>query len=196
MNNRRTLKFSILAAVLALCLPALAAAQYGGRYPDDRNRDYGRYDDRYLRDSVHRLDRLAKDFEHDMDQALDRSRVNGSRREDQINSVVHDFRRAVGDLKSRVGNGRDLNRSANEASRVLQLADQVDRVARPRWFDSRLGSEWSQIQRELRVVIDVYGFGYDGSGRNRNSGWGRDDDYRRRNQNDDWWRRIPFPFPR
>jgi hypothetical protein len=171
-------------------LPALAAAQYGGRYPDNRYPDYGRNDDRYLRDSVHRLDKLAKDFEHDMDQALDRSRVNGSRREDQINSVVHDFRRAAGDLKSRVGNGRDLNRSANEASRVLQLADQVDRVARPRWFDSRLSSEWSQIQRELRVISDVYGYGY------RNGGYGRDDDYRRRNQNDDWWRRIPLPFPR
>src|SRR5262245_27871666 len=184
MNNRHTLRFSIFAAAgLALCLPVMAAAQYGGRYPDN-----GRYDDRYLRDSVHRLDKLAKDFEHDMDQALDRSRVNGSRREDQINAVVHDFRRAAGDLKSRVGNGRDLNRSTNEAARVLQLADQVNRVARPRWFDSQLSSEWSQIQRELRVISDTYGYGY------RNGG--RDDDYRRGNQNDDWWRRIPIPFPR
>src|SRR5215813_2030538 len=191
MNNRHTLRFSILAAAgLALCLPALASAQYGGRYPDDRYPNDGRYDDRYLRDSVHRLDKLAKDFEHDMDQALDRSRVNGSRREDQINAVVHDFRRAAGDLKSRVGNGRDLNRSADEATRVLQLADQVDRVARPRWFDSRLSSEWSQIQRELRVISDTYGYSY------RGGGWGRDDDYRRRNQNDDWRRRVPFPFPR
>ena len=80
----------------------------------------GRYDDRGLRDSVHRLDRLAKDFERDMDRALDRSRANGSRREDQINNQVHQFRDAVGDLKSRVGNGRDLNRSADEARRVLQ----------------------------------------------------------------------------
>ncbi len=191
MTNRHTLRFSIFAAAgLALCLPVLAAAQYGGRYPDDRYPDYGRNDDRYLRDSVHRLDKLAKDFEHDMDHALDRSRVNGSRREDQINAVVHDFRRAAGDLKSRVGNGRDLNRSANEAATVLQLADQVDRVARPRWFDSRLSSEWSQIQRELRVISDSYGSGY------RGGGWGRDDDYRRRNSSDDWWRRVPFPFPR
>ncbi|HKE58956.1 MAG TPA: hypothetical protein VKB46_19730, partial [Pyrinomonadaceae bacterium] len=71
---------------------------------------------------------------------------------------------------------------------VLQLADQVNRVARPRWFDSQLSSEWSQIQRELRVISDTYGYGY------RNGG--RDDDYRRGNQNDDWWRRIPIPFPR
>lgn len=193
MTNRHTLKFSILAAaILALSLPAVAAAQWGGypqnRYPNNR----GRYDERGLRDSVHRLDRLAKDFERDMDRALDRSRVNGTRQEDRINAEVHQFRRAVGNLKSRVGNGRDLNRSADEARRVLEEGQQLDRVARPRWFDGRLVSQWSQIQQELRYIGNVYGFRYNG-------GYGRDDDWRRRNDRndrndrDDWWRRIPFP---
>ncbi len=204
MTNRHTLRFSILAAaVLALCLPAAAAAQWGG-YPDNRypdrypnSRGNGRYDDRSLRDSVHRLDRLAKDFERDMDRALDRSRVNGTEQEDRINAETHQFRNAVGDLKSRIGNGRDLNRGADEARRVLQQAQQVDRIARPRWFDGRLASGWSQIRQELRTLSDIYGFRYNGSS-------GRDDDYRRRdddyrrgdnrnNRNDDWWRRIPFP---
>jgi len=187
MTNRNTLKFSIFAAaILALALPVAASAQWGGRYPDDRDRGYGRYDDRGLRDSVQRLDRLAKDFERDMDRALDHSRSNGTNREDRINDQVHQFRRSVGDLKSRVGNGRDLNRSANEAQRVLQEADQLDRFAR-RGFDGRTASDWSQIQQELRYISSVYGFGY--------GGYGRDDDRRRndRNRNDDWWRRIPFP---
>src|ERR1041384_2141901 len=148
MTNRNTLKFSIFAAaILALALPAAASAQWG-RYPDDRG-GYGRYDDRGLRDSVHRLDRLAKDFEHDMDRALDRSRVNGSSREDRINDQVHQFRSAVGDLKSRVGNGRDLNRSSNEARRVLQDADQLDRFGR-RGLDSRTASEGAQSKQERR----------------------------------------------
>jgi len=190
MSNRHTLKFSILAAAaLALCLPAVAAAQWG--YPDNRGRDYGRYDDRYLRDSVHQLDRLAKDFERDMDRALDRSRANGSQREDRINAEVHEFRNAVGDLKSRVGNGRDVNQSADEARRVLQQASQVDRIARPRWYDGRLSSEWSQIQQQLRVISDAYGFRYSG-GNGTDRGGRRDDDYRR-NNNNDWWRRIPVP---
>lgn len=193
--RKHTLKFSILAAALvALSLPVVAAAQRGrDRYPDNRG-GYGRYDERALRDSAHRLDRLAKDFERDMDRALDRSRANGTSREDRINEQVHQFRRAAGDFKSRVGNGRDLNRSADEARRVLQEAQQVDRIARPRWYDSRLSSQWSAIQRELRFISNVYGFRYDG-------GFGRnDDDWRRndrrrddRNRNDDWWRRIPFP---
>lgn len=184
----------LAAAILALSLPAVAAAQWGGypqnRYPDNRD-NRGRYDDRGLRDSVHRLDRLAKDFERDMDRALDRSRANGSRQEDRINDQVHQFRDAVGDLKSRVGNGRDLNRSANEARRVLDEGRQLNSISRSRWSDGRLASEWSQIQQELRYISDVYGYG-------NNGGYGRDDDWRRNDRNNnrnnnDWWRRIPFP---
>ena len=198
MTNRHTLKFSIFAAaILALALPAAASAQWGGypqdnRYPD--NRGYGRYDDRGLRDSVQRLDRLAKDFERDMDRALDHSRTNGTRREDDINNQVHQFRRSVSDLKSRVGNGRDLNRSENEARRVLQEADDLDRFAR-RGFDGRTSSEWSQIQQELRYISSAYGLGYGGGyGRDRDDDWRRNDrNNRNNNRNNDWWRRIPFP---
>jgi hypothetical protein len=193
------------AALLALFLPTIAAAQWGRDRDRDRDRDwgrggYGRYDERALRDSVHRLDRLAKDFEKNMDRALDRSRANGSQREDRINNQVHQFRDAVGDLKSRIGNGRDLNRSADEARRVLQEGQQVDRIARPRWFDGRLSSDWSQIQRELRFISDVYGFRYNGGygrdddWRRRDGDYRRDDDYRRRSDRiDDVIRRIPFP---
>jgi opacity protein-like surface antigen len=178
MTNRRTLSFSILAAaLLALCLPAVAAAQWN-RYPDNqRNRDYGRngrYDDRYLRDSVHRLDRLAKEFEREVDRSLDRSRRDGTRREDRINGQVRQFRNAVGDLKSRVGNGRDLHRSRNEAQRVLQEGRQLDRIG-------NRSSLWSQIRQELNVIAQAYGsYGYN--------------DSNRRSNNNDWWRRLPVPY--
>jgi len=200
MTNRNTLKLSIFAAaLLALCLPVVATAQWGGypdnrypnnRYPNGSNGSYGRYDDRYLKDSVQRLDRMAKDFENNMDRALDRSRVDGTRREDEINQVVHDFRRAAGNLKSRVGNGRDLNRSANEADNVLRLADQIDRLGARR-LDSRTASEWSQIQIELRTISDIYGLNY--RGRNGNDDWNRGRNNRNSNRNDDWLRRLPFP---
>jgi hypothetical protein len=178
-------------------LPALAAAQGRYGYPDygrNRNGNYGRYDERYLKDSIHRLDRLAKDFERDLDRALDHSRVDGTRREDRINAQGHDFRRAVSDLKSSFGNGRDLNRSRDEAQRVLDEARQFDRIGRSRAIDNRVASEWSQIERELSIISDAYGLGYYSNGDyypNR-----RNDDYRRNNpnnRNNDWWRRIPWP---
>ena len=213
MTNRRTLKFSIFAAaILALCLPVLAAAQGGYGYPDygrDRNDDsyrrngnYGRYDERYLKDSIQRLDRLSKDLERDLDRDLDRSRDDGTRHEDRVNNEARDFRNAVGNLKSRFGNGRDLNRSRDEAQRVLQEANRTERVASHHFDNSRLASEWSQIRRELSVIADAYGIGnyggYNDDGGYRNDR--RNDDYRRNNpnnnrnrNNNDWWRRIPWP---
>ncbi len=199
MTNRRTLSFSILAAaLLALCLPVLAAAQGGYGYPDyGGNRNYGRYDERYLKESINRLDRLSKDFERDLDRALDHSRVNGTRREDQMNAQGHDFRRAVGNLKSSFGNGRDLNRSRDEAERVLQEARQFDRIGRGRGFDNRVASDWSQIQRELQTISDGYGIGYYNNGGNWPNGNGRNyPNYPNNgNRNNDWWRRIPWPSP-
>ena len=202
MTNRRTLSFSILAAaIMALCLPVLAAAQGGYGYPDyGRNRNYGRYDERYLKDSIHRLDRLSKDFERDLDRTLDRSRVNGTRREDQINAQGHDFRRAVSSLKSNFGNGRDLDRSRDEAQRVLQEARQFDRIGRNRGIDNRVASEWSQIQQELQIISDAYGLGY-----YNNGGYNPGGNYpypngngrtypNNGNRNNDWWRRIPWPI--
>ena len=192
MTNRRTLRFSIFAAaIMALCLPVLAVAQGGYGYPDygrNRNDNYGRYDNRYLRDSIHRLDRLSKDFERDIDRALDRSRADGTRREDQINMRADRFRRAVSNLRSAFNNGRDLNRSRDEAQRVLQEAQQFDRLGR-RLMDNRVASEWAQIQQELRVISNAYGLGYGGY---NNGGYypGRND---RNRNNNDWLRRIPWP---
>lgn len=172
--KRRTTSISILAAaILALCLPALAAAQGGWGFPDygRQNRNNGRYDQRYLRDSIHRLDRVAKDFERDLSRALDRSRINGSRNEDYLNAQARDFRRAVSDLKSRFGNGHDLNRSRNEAQRVLQEARQFNQLGRARAFDSRVASDWAQIQQELRIISDAYRGGFYNGGYGNGRRW-------------------------
>jgi hypothetical protein len=194
MTNRRTLKFSIFAVgFIALFLPVMASAQ-GGYDPWGRNRNdnYGRYDERHLRDSIHRLDRLAKEFEKDLDRALDRSRTDGTRREDNLNKQARQFRNAVGNLKSRYGNGRDLNRSRNEAQRVLQEAQQLDRIAATRRIGgNEVASDWGQIRQELRTISNAYGlssYGYD-DGSYRNDRPNRT----RTNNNNDWWRRIPLP---
>jgi hypothetical protein len=193
MTNRRTLGISIFAVgLVALFLPVMASAQ-GGYDPYGRNRgSYGRYDERYVRDSIHRLDRLAKEFEKDVDRALDRSRQDGTRREDRINNEARQFRNAVSNLKSRFGNGRDLNRSRNEAQRVIQEAQNLDRIAGSRRLDSEVANDWAQIRPELRIISDAYGLGYYGNGTNRRDGdWRRND--RNRSNNNDWLRRIPWP---
>jgi len=214
MTNRRTFSFSTLAgAILALCLPVLAAAQgtydpygrnrdYGrdGDYRRDRGYDdrYGRYDDRYLRDTIRRLDRLSRDFEREIDRDLDRSRENGTRHEDHLNADIKQFRRAVVDLKNAF-NERNLDSSADEAHRVLDTASHVEDRTNHHFDNGRLVSLWSQISQGLSVISDAYGIRGANHGennrirrRNNNDDYRRNDDYRT-NRDNDWWRRIPWP---
>jgi hypothetical protein len=189
--RKQLIRISLVAGLVALFMPVVASAQ-SWPYPDNRrDRDYGRYDSRYVRDSIHRLDRLAKDFERDLDRTLDRSRANGTRREDALNNEARQFRDAVGDLKSRFGNGRDLNRSRNEAQRVLTEGQRLERVVGRVAYQT--GNRWSQIRQELNIISDAYNLGYYGG----NDDWrrdrrDRDDDYRRRDNRNDvpWWERI------
>jgi len=215
MTNRRTLTLSIFtAAIMALCLPALAAAQ-GSYDPYGRNRDYGRdsdyrrdrndnygqyghYDDRYLRDSIRRLDRLSKAFDRDLDRELDHSNEDGTRHEDHLNADAKEFRRAVVDLKNAF-NERSLDSSADEAHRLLDVASHMEDEASHHFDNDRLASEWSQISQELTVISDAYGIQganhgeYNRNRRRSDDNYRRNDDYRtnRNRNNNDWLRRIP-----
>lgn len=177
------IRLSLVAGLLALFIPTVASAQ---GWPDyRRDRDNGRYDSRYLRDSIHRLDRLAKDFERDLDRTLDRSRVDGTRREDRLNGEAREFRNAVSNLKSSFGNGRDINRSRDEAQRVLNEAGRLDRVMSR--MNTQASYRWSEIRRELNVISNAYRLGYNSS----NDDWRRG---RQDNRNDiPWWERIIRP---
>jgi len=133
---------------------------------------------------------------------LDRDhREDGTRHEDRVNNEARDFRNAVGRLKSGFGNGRDRNRSAAEAQRVFQEANRTERVARHHFDNNRLSSLWSQIRRELNVISNAYGLGYNGSNDDYRRDRRNDDDYRRDRRNDrqdnrndiPWWERIIRP---
>jgi hypothetical protein len=210
MNNRRTILTVIATALIALCLPVLASAQ-GSYDPYGRNRDnrdyrrdgdygrdngYGRYDSRSLRDAARRVNDRSKDFQRHLDDALDHSRYDGSRREDRINETAREFHNAADDFKDRIGNGRDLNRAEGEARRLLQLGQQIDRFASRNQLDSRSSNDWSQIRQDLRLIADAYGYSFNGNdGYNRdNGGYRRNDDRnRRRDDNVPWWQRLPRP---
>lgn len=211
MNRRSTLITIIATAIFALCLPGLAAAQnndpWWGRDNSQRDRDYrrdnrdygnyGRYDANSLRDAVRRVKNLSHDFQRDVDRSLDHSRVNGTRREDNINDAVQDFRRAADRLDGRIGNGRDLNRSSSEARELLAQANQIGRTISRARLDSRASSDWSALNQDLRYIADAYGLSYNGAngGYNRNGNYDPNyPDQRNRRNNDDWRRRLPGIF--
>src|SRR6187455_1481943 len=113
-------------SIMILGIPAVASAQYGQNDPYGRNDRYGRnagygnYGD--MRTVFRSLKTRTRLFERQLDRDLDNSRIDGTRREDQIMNLAHDFRNAVDRL-----NSSDYGRRDDKVERVLQLGSQLER---------------------------------------------------------------------
>jgi hypothetical protein len=186
MNLIKSLLGVFVFSLLVLSLPTSASAQWGGNNRRDRDRDrdddyYGRnggYNNYGLRDTVRRLKRDTRDFVNFVDNALDRSRYDGTDYEDRINDLAKDFRNAADRLESRYDD-RDLYRSQNEAQNVINLANRLDRELRRVRLGYDIDNYWNNLQRQVSEISNAYRGRGRGNNRN-NGGWG------------DWRNRFPF----
>lgn len=152
-----------------------------GRRRDDDDR-YGRrggrisdYDRRQLRDLARRISDRSRDLQRDVDRALDNSRVNGTRREDNINQEARDLRNAADRFRNVAGDSNDLYRSSDEAQELLRQASRVSRMLSRVRLDGRNGN-WNQLRGDLRTVANIYNLRFDDGGGyygNDDGGWRR-----------------------
>ena len=203
-NWRKLVPTFFVFAIVALCLPVVASAQYGGYggYGGyGQNGGYGGYGnngrygnnnyDRGLRDAIRRVEDRSGDFKKHLDRALDHSRLNGSNREDQINRLADQFHDAADDLKDNFGNGRNGRnggRAQSDAQRLVQLGWQIDRVIGRARLDSRSQSDWNQIRNDLSFIANSFGIdnrGY-GNGGYGNGGYGNGGYGNGRDRDRDW----------
>jgi hypothetical protein len=190
--RRRTIPTVIAAALIAICLPLLASAQSNydpwdyGHDRDHRSDGSDRYNRERLRDSVRRVRKQSKEFERHLDSSLDYSRYNDGRFEDHINKQAAEFRQAAENLKDKLGDGRNFNRSANEARKLLQLGAHLERFMARSQLNLRVRSDWTQIRQDLSIIADVYGFrmaDFDRDYRREDDSNRRNDGYYRRRSN-------------
>jgi len=166
-------------SIMILGIPAVASAQYGQNDPYGRNDRYGRnagygnYGD--MRSVIRSLKTRTRLFERQLDRDLDNSRIDGTRREDQIMSVAHEFRNAVDRL-----NSSDYGRRDDKVERVLQLGSQLERSIGRSGMSRNSRAIWSDIRRDLQVLGNGYGYNTRTNRGNRNGGgWG--------NNTPSWW---------
>jgi hypothetical protein len=165
MTNRRISLFSFIAvACFALLFPVLASAQtsQGPWWRRDRDRDdrWGRgndYNRRVLRAAARRLEDRSQSFQRHLDDRLDDSRYDDTRREDNLNQLARDLRVAADRFEDRVDDRGDLNRGAGEARQLLSIAARINRQLTRVRLDARTSSDWAQIRNDLRTIADIYG---------------------------------------
>lgn len=203
-------------SLLVLGLPAIASAQYGnGGYYPNGNGGYGNngyYGD--IRGTVRDLKDRSKNFEKMVDR--DKNAVyngggyggyGGYNNKDaykNLKKTLDRFKDAADRLEDRY-NYRDINRSSNEARNVLDLGNQVNQSLYSFGNNGYWQGEWSQIENDLRIVANTYGYNYYGNNGNyRNYPNGQNYPNRQNypngqrypnNRNGNWRNRVPFPLP-
>ncbi|MEZ5345911.1 MAG: hypothetical protein R2681_10195 [Pyrinomonadaceae bacterium] len=162
--------FGLAAMVLGLTIGA--SAQW--RFPGGNNGSYGN-NNYNLNSTIRSLTSKSRQFVGVLDRELDRSRLNGSNREDQLNDLAKRFKDAVENLEDEYEDTRSFDRSRDEAQRVLSYGSQLDRALSVSRLNnnSSVGSYWNSIENDLRVISQAYRVNYDSRStrNNRNGGW-------------------------
>lgn len=88
----------------------------------------------------------ANRFRRSLDEALDRSRLNQTPAEREINQHVRDFENATDRLKQRAQQRQSIS---SETRDVLQRGDNIDRFMRAHRLSDRAERDWSALRNDL-----------------------------------------------
>ncbi|HVG38816.1 MAG TPA: hypothetical protein VM870_05990, partial [Pyrinomonadaceae bacterium] len=142
-SNLRRMKTAFLACALVMLAAAGAQAQ----------RPY-RLTDRQVDQLMRNVERHSETFRASLDSSLDQSRLDGTRREDNINQFISDFTRANDNLRERF-NGR--NSVAGDVESLLERASRIDDFMRRNRLTTRAQSDWNVLKGDLDQLAGAYG---------------------------------------
>ena len=142
--NRMRRMFSLTLVLALACIGMTAQAQ---------RRTY-RGTDQQVRQLITRIESRTNVFRSDLDARLDRSRIDGTRREDNINQLVGDFENATNRLRDRFNSRQSV--SADVQS-VLDQAALIDSFVRRNRLGARPERDWANLRLDLNELASVYG---------------------------------------
>ena len=114
-----------------------------------------RLTDKEVEQLIHRIESQSDTFRHSLDSALDRSRFNNTRREDNINAFVKDFYKETKRLRDNFDHHKS---TANDVRTVLDRAAQIDQFMRRNRLrnDREAQRDWAQLRGYLDELAGVY----------------------------------------
>jgi Skp family chaperone for outer membrane proteins len=91
-----------------------------------------------------------------VDRFLDRSNLDGTKREDRINEEVKELEEALDNLRREFDKRQQYQETREEVAKVLDEAQEINRLFRNNRFTSDLQREWLQIRRDINRLALVY----------------------------------------
>ena len=112
-----------------------------------------RLNDKDVEKIIHRVEQQSDRFRSSLDSALDKSRLNGSNREDDINSFVKNFYKQTKNLRDRFN---DHKSTSPDVQSVLDQAARIDRFMRRYPLNARAQEDWSALKSNLDELAAAY----------------------------------------
>lgn len=106
-----------------------------------------------VKNLLDRIEQGADRFRGSLDAALDRSTLNGTKTEDEINNYLKGFEKATDHLESRFGEDHS---AATDVEAVLQRAAEIDRFMTTHNLDARAQEDWVNVRGLLDNLATAY----------------------------------------
>jgi hypothetical protein len=151
-------RFALATAFTLLLIAAFAQAQPRVA----RGRVYTKADvDRIIKRVEQSTDKFKKEF----DRALDRSRLNNTNREDQLNEYAKELEHATDDLRKHFDKTDAWIENKEQVRTCLSLASKIDVAMRNRRLGPKVETRWAALRYDLNTLGGVYDLPLVGSAR-------------------------------
>lgn len=112
-----------------------------------------RINDKQVEELIHRIESQSDVFRKNLDSALDQSRLDGTRREDDINAFIKEFYQETRRLHEHFDSHKA---TASDVQTVLERAGQIDQFMRRNRPDREAQREWRQLRAYLDELARLY----------------------------------------
>ena len=112
-----------------------------------------RLSDKDVEQIIHRIESQSDKFRSSLDSALDKSRFNGTRREDDINAFVKDFYKETKRLHDHFDNHKS---TGADVQSVLDRAAAIDQFMRRNRLSRKAQDDWSTLRMNLDELARAY----------------------------------------
>jgi len=114
-----------------------------------------RVSDKQVEEILHRIESQSDEFRKSLDRALDKSRLDGTQREDDINSFVKDFYKETKVLHDHFDSHKS---TASDVQTVLNRAGQIEQFMRRNRLrnDQDARRDWATLRGYLDELARVY----------------------------------------
>ena len=136
--------------ILALMVVALAGV---GFTAEAQRRPY-RASDQQVQQLIQRIETRTDVFRSSKDASLDRSRYDGTRTEDDINTFIRDFESATDQLRDRFNSRQSV---AADVQSVLDRAAFINSFMQRNRVGVRAERDWSSLRMDLNELARIYG---------------------------------------